>query len=164
MADSKKNDNDDRSPRFSKALMGRVVAVGLFVVLGTFAVATSMNRTGEPTDQVALNEASSDDVTPEKKSPLASAFATKPPASSPTVSRAQSKPMIQGTFKKPASSGSVTGSRSGNSTNGFAIRTPAAKPKVPTVNTAFARSNESSTNTAKRNVGSSEIANRSRWI
>lgn len=39
---SNSNDNEERSPRFTKALMGRIVAVGLFVVLGTFAVVHSM--------------------------------------------------------------------------------------------------------------------------
>lgn len=35
----------DRSPRFSKAILGRILAVGFFVILGTFAVVQSMRGT-----------------------------------------------------------------------------------------------------------------------
>ena len=75
MADSKTQDqdSDERSPRFTRALMGRILAVGFFVVLGTFAVASSMKHFGKAEDQVA----SADDVAETTKSEVA---ATKPPA------------------------------------------------------------------------------------
>ena len=118
MADSENQDtdSDDRSPTFSRALMGRILAVGLFVILGTFAVATSMKHFGEAEDQVA----SVDDVAAAVKSGVA---ATKPPA----------LPAVKGGFKTAASP---------SSKNGFAIRPPAVgskvvTPKVPAVSASF---------------------------
>ena len=118
MADSKTQDqdSDERSPRFTRALMGRILAVGFFVVLGTFAVASSMKHFGKAEDQVA----SADGVAETTKSEVA---ATKPPA----------LPVVKSNLNKVATP---------KSNHGFAIRPPATNstagvPKVPTVNTSF---------------------------
>ena len=50
------NDNDyeqETGPRFNKAILGRVLAVGLFVALGTFAVMQSLNGKSPSTDLAA---------------------------------------------------------------------------------------------------------------
>ena len=46
------NEYEDTGPRFNKAILGRILAVGLFVALGTFAVAQSIrgNGGGPPID------------------------------------------------------------------------------------------------------------------
>ena len=41
-------ENDDYGPRFSKALFGRILAVGLFVVLGTLVIILSMKNKPKP--------------------------------------------------------------------------------------------------------------------
>ena len=40
------NEYEDTGPRFNKAILGRILAVGLFVALGTFAVAQSIRGNG----------------------------------------------------------------------------------------------------------------------
>jgi uncharacterized repeat protein (TIGR01451 family) len=117
MADSKKQDKDSehRSPAFTKALMGRIGAVGLFVVLGTFAVASSMDYFGTADEQVATVDEGAEATT--------SAAAAKPPA----------LPTVTGNYKTPATT---------SSKNGFAIRPPSfgskpSAPKVPAVNASF---------------------------
>ncbi len=127
MADSKNKDkdkdSDERSPTFTRALLGRVLAVGIFVVLGTFAVASSMNRGDKTDDQVvSVDEAEAGtDVTE-------ATAETAQPAS--LVAKPPTKPIVQGKFQAttiPASS------------NRFATKPVASSPKVPAVNTSFAR-------------------------
>ena len=52
------DDNDDyeqeTGPRFNKAILGRLLAVGLFVALGTFAVMQSLKGTDHSTDLAAV--------------------------------------------------------------------------------------------------------------
>lgn len=51
MADEENDDRDiERTPLFSRALLGRVAAVGLFVALGTFAVIQSVSKGRQATD------------------------------------------------------------------------------------------------------------------
>jgi len=50
------NDNDyapETGPRFNKAILGRLLAVGLFIALGTFAVTQSLKGNGHSTDILA---------------------------------------------------------------------------------------------------------------
>jgi len=120
MADSTKQDtdSDDRSPTFTRALLGRILAVGLFVVLGTFAVATTMKQFGSSDNQVAAGE----DALEATNSAIDS-VAAKPPA----------LPVVKGQFKTVASP---------TSKNGFGVKSPSfgqkvATPKVPAVNASF---------------------------
>lgn len=146
MADSTKQDKDsgDRSPTFNRALLGRILAVGLFVVLGTFAVATTMKRFGSTDDQVATLE----DGVDATKSAIDSA-AAKPPAI----------PVVKGQFKTVASP---------RSNNGFGAKSPSfgqkvAAPKVPAVNASFGAKpfsrtqSSASTNTQVRPAISSRL-------
>lgn len=117
MADSKNKDkdNDERSPVFTRALLGRVLAVGLFAVLGTFAVASSMNRGDKADDQVA----SIDEAADAEKSQTDS-----------LVAKTSAKPVVQGTFQSATNPAS---------NNRFATKPASNSPKVPAVNTSFAR-------------------------
>ena len=142
MADSKNQDSDseDRSPAFTKALMGRIVAVGLFVVLGTFAVASSMHYLGAADEQVAAVDEGAEATT--------SAAAAKPPA----------LPAVNQNYKTPATS----------SKSGFAVRPPSfsskpTAPKVPAVNASFGAKpfskpqSTSPSNTPLRSTASSRL-------
>ena len=50
MPESENEYEEETGPRFNKAILGRILAVGLFVALGTFAVVQSMRGNGNSTD------------------------------------------------------------------------------------------------------------------
>jgi len=53
------NDNDNEpetGPRFNKAILGRLLAVGLFIALGTFAVTQSLTGNGHSTDALSADD------------------------------------------------------------------------------------------------------------
>ena len=135
MADSKNKDKDteERSPTFTKALLGRICAVGVFVVLGTFAVAASMNRGDDAVDQVAAVDEAANSAPSKIALPVAK----------PTT-----KPVVQGTFQSPKPVDK----------NRFAVKPVSTKPKVPAVSTSFARKpfaspqNSTTSNTSSRST------------
>jgi uncharacterized repeat protein (TIGR01451 family) len=91
-----------------------VLAVGLFVVLGTFAVATTMNRFGGSDDQVAVGDET--------------VVAAKP--ETPSTATNSIKPIVQGNFQTTAKP---------SAGNRFATKPTSNAPKVPAVSTSFAR-------------------------
>ena len=50
MPESENEYEEETGPRFNKAIIGRILAVGLFVALGTFAVVQSISGSGNSTD------------------------------------------------------------------------------------------------------------------
>ena len=50
MPESENEYEEETGPRFNKAIIGRILAVGLFVALGTFAVVQSISGNGNSTD------------------------------------------------------------------------------------------------------------------
>jgi uncharacterized repeat protein (TIGR01451 family) len=63
MSDS--NQDSDRDPRFTRALLGRIVAVGLFVALGTFAVIQMMSGNAKTDPDAAALVDGEPAITPE---------------------------------------------------------------------------------------------------
>ncbi len=130
----------DRSPRFSRALMGRMAAVGLFVALGSFAVFQMM--TGDaPEEQTKLEgdtqQTAGEQGTAERETAGLLNKATLNPASASNSSKVTppasslAKSDFENSFSKPPVN-SFTGSTSpAKATNSFAKSPPIIKTAKP---------------------------------
>lgn len=133
MADSNSIERDSASTSFlSRGLIGRFLAVGLFVALGTFAVIQSISGTkedphaGHDHETVASLELEKPDFSTTAKSGASSAPVAKPRAFGDT-----GKVIKPNVVVKPAS---LPGS-TGRPTTGFSLSNQ-PKPKPPIVTTA----------------------------
>ncbi len=95
MSDS--NQDHERNPRFSRALLGRILAVGLFVGLGTFAVIHLMNSGEKTPTKAAVAEG-----TPNPDGTLPPSPESTPPA--PKNTAIQSPALTNNAVSNPASS------------------------------------------------------------
>ncbi len=94
MSDS--NQDHERNPRFSRALLGRILAVGLFVALGTFAVIHLMNSGEKPPTEAVVAEG-----TPNPDGTTPASSENTPPA--PANTAIQSPALTNNSVTTPAS-------------------------------------------------------------